>query len=251
MIGFKVNCIASGQALCSPEWEVNEEGSSFHRLYYIYSGKVFYEDTEQKFRLKNHHIYIFPTKKAYKIHHNSRQPLQCLFFHVILNPIILNPTITLKVNNGSAIFYLIKALEQIVQNERDAVLMRQMLESLFVLMEPKVKFLVSGDERLKKVLDYIHNNYHEKLSNSDLAGHVTLDRYYFIRIFKKHFGVAPQKYVANYRFSKAFSFLQNGQTVDEVSTKVGFQDTKSFSRAFKKAVGVSPSNYKKSHLFLP
>jgi AraC-like DNA-binding protein len=230
---------------------VDEEGTAFHRIYYVYGGESTYEDSEQRITLKPSHLYIFPTNKKYTLKHNPQKPLECLWFHVILNPIILNSILEFSIVNASSIYYILKTLETAVGNNFDWILLTPVLESLIFSLSIKTDFFILKDKRLSKVIRYIHENYAVKLTNESLAKIINMDHFYFIRIFKTTFGVSPQKYVTSYKLSKAVTMLLNGMNVEDAAYNIGFTDSKAFSRSFKKNVGVSPSNYVKSHLYKP
>lgn len=68
---------------------------------------------------------------------------------------------------------------------------------------------------------------------------------YFIRLFKKYYELTPQAYISLYRVHMASNYLSEGMKVSEVAKKVGFLDSKSFSRFFKNQKGISPSEFKK------
>jgi transcriptional regulator GlxA family with amidase domain len=104
---------------------------------------------------------------------------------------------------------------------------------------------------LKGVIEYIHYNYSNSISNKELASLVNLDQRYFIKLFKKGYSQTPQNYILAYRIFKASNLLNDGFSVAQVSEMVGFSDSKAFSRAFKRVKGISPSGYKKSYFGQP
>lgn len=243
-----------GHITCDPTWEVKEEGTVYHRLYYVYQGNVFYyaNHKNKKYPLKKGHLYLFPIQQSYQIIHDPKDPLKCLWFHLALFPPVFNPMIEILINKKSSLFYLIKLLEKMVLEEkRDKELLINFLEGLITLIAKEEPLNFVNDSRLEKVLNYMHNNYEKKLSNSSLADLVSLNKQYFIRLFKENLNITPQKYLANYRLARASYLLNQGLDIVQVAKRVGYEDSKAFSRAFKRNKGVSPSYHQKNRFTQP
>lgn len=98
-----------------------------------------------------------------------------------------------------------------------------------------------------KAVDYIRANYSSRITIEGISKNLGIDRRYFSRIFTRHAGVSPQRYLVDYRLERAKSLLSTGAyTVGEVATSVGYDDIFAFSKIFKKKYGVSPSKYSPS-----
>ena len=107
------------------------------------------------------------------------------------------------------------------------------------------KILKHKDEYIRKVIDYIHINYSRKISVSNIAHHINLDRKYLSAIFKAAYGVTLQDYLVTYRTEKACSLLVDRTlTISTVARSIGYEDPLVFSRMFKKLKGVSPREYR-------
>jgi transcriptional regulator GlxA family with amidase domain len=61
------------------------------------------------------------------------------------------------------------------------------------------------------------------------------------RYFLKNLGQKPKKWLAEQRLSQAFEFLQNGFSVKEIASQLGYKSAHHFSRDFKKQFGLSPT----------
>ncbi len=95
-----------------------------------------------------------------------------------------------------------------------------------------------------KAADYIQANYQSHITIDGIAKNLGIDRRYFSRIFTKHIGVSPQKYLVDYRLDKAKYLITSGDySVSEVASSVGYDDIFAFSKIFKKKYGVPPSKY--------
>ena len=98
-----------------------------------------------------------------------------------------------------------------------------------------------------QALQYIDQHYQEELTIHDIAEHIGVSGDYFSRQFKQVTGIAPVEYLRRYRFARAMELLAGGESVTDVSRKVGFKNLCHFSREFKNQLGVTPSQYRKQY----
>ena len=109
----------------------------------------------------------------------------------------------------------------------------------------------ANNSEFLEVLDFIEANYDKKISVSELAEISQMSKYHFIRKFKSIYSETPYGYITRVKVNKAKSFLiTSNLPVDEISIKVGFNDTVTFIRSFKNFTGVTPNNFRKSNLHL-
>jgi AraC family transcriptional regulator len=98
--------------------------------------------------------------------------------------------------------------------------------------------------RLRRVLDYIHNNLVDDLSLSELAAVANMSPHYFADLFTKSMGVTPHRYVLLQRIECSKQSLRDpNRSVIEAGLEVGFQNPSHFARVFRKFVGISPSRF--------
>ncbi len=97
------------------------------------------------------------------------------------------------------------------------------------------------------IKDYMLDNLNKTISTEELAGLVFMQPNYFIRRFKKAFGVPPMAYLARLRLYKAMELLiSTEQSTEQIARQVGIEDTSYFARFFKKNSGVTPREYRKA-----
>ena len=102
--------------------------------------------------------------------------------------------------------------------------------------------------KIETIKEFIIRNYQKKISLDDVSGYVHLSPKYLSRIFKNITGMGFKKYVLSVKVEEAKKILLNtGLSVDEISYRLGYMNTESFSRIFKKESGLTPSEYKKSN----
>ena len=236
---------------CPQDWSVTETCSQFHRLFFIYSGDAAFHCGNEIKQLDRDTLYLLPVFKKYKILHNPASPLRCLWFHITLNYTLLNSIEEFHINGDSSLFFILKAMEKLVQEKAGAYIVRSLAGPLMMLLNSSGRLVYVPDPRLNNILKFMQDNYNSKLTNTRLANMLNLDHRYFIRLFKKNFGQTPQEYLAGYRAYQCATLLLQGKLVWEVAEKAGFEDAKSFSRFFKAQMGISPSYYKKSYFLQP
>lgn len=240
-----------GLSQCQRNWFVEEESCTYHRIYFVYSGDAVYESDMEKITLKKGCLYIFPIYKKYKITHNIENPLKCQWFHVTLSDLLFNNLIEDKIYKYEINDNLLKALEGLVTKNNEIYIIINILNSLLALVFKNIDLLFIEDTRIKKIIDYIYLNYNKNLTNSELSKILNIDTRYFIRLFSKYVGQTPQKYISYIRALEASRLLINGEQVKFVARKVGFTDTKAFTRFFKNQKKIAPSLYKESYFKQP
>jgi len=98
-----------------------------------------------------------------------------------------------------------------------------------------------------RVIRYIEENLSSAITLEKLAHEANTSKYHFCRLFKKHIGLSPMKFVISLRIMKAKNLLRMPNShISSVASDVGFNDLSSFIVQFKKFTGTTPSQYKKS-----
>ena len=98
---------------------------------------------------------------------------------------------------------------------------------------------------IKKILSYIEDNYQNKITLNDIAGHIHLCESECTRLFKRHMNTTLFAFLQEYRIERSLEFLQADQPVSAVADKAGFSDPNYYSKVFAKIKGCSPREYRK------
>lgn len=112
--------------------------------------------------------------------------------------------------------------------------------------EENSKLSRSEQPEMEKVLRHIDAHLQEGLEVSGLAGLANFNPQYFSRLFRKHIGMPPVKYIAARRIHRAKELL-SGSTVpvEQLAEQLGFCSASHFIRLFKKAEGLTPAEFRR------
>ncbi|MFO0752019.1 MAG: helix-turn-helix domain-containing protein [Thermodesulfovibrionales bacterium] len=101
---------------------------------------------------------------------------------------------------------------------------------------------------IQHVVRYIQNNLSTELRLSGLAREAHLSKYHFCRVFKRHVGVSPRRFIITMRIEKAKELLvREEMNVSLAAMEAGFNDLSNFIKEFKKCTGFTPTAYRSLH----
>lgn len=103
------------------------------------------------------------------------------------------------------------------------------------------------ENRILRVLDYIHDNPAGDLSLDQLAEVAAMSRFHWHRVFHALTGETCAQAVRRIRLHRAASdLLMTQSSLGEISLSVGYPNVSSFSRAFTEAYGLSPVAFRRA-----
>jgi AraC-like DNA-binding protein len=101
---------------------------------------------------------------------------------------------------------------------------------------------------IKKVVEYIEENYQLDLSLDDLTRESSLSKFYLIRSFKEVMGCTPAQFVTETRLKQSIQLLINTNLeITSICFEVGFGSLHTFERSFKRRFGVTISDFRKKN----
>lgn len=97
---------------------------------------------------------------------------------------------------------------------------------------------------LEQAQIYIEDNYTRDITVAEICRKLFINHSYFTSLFKKVYGVSPNKYLINYRIDRAMYLMQTtDMSVSKIAQAVGFNDYTNFFKNFKARVGRPPKEY--------
>jgi AraC family transcriptional regulator len=159
-----------------------------------------------------------------------------------------------------ALIYQIRNIScDVSENKRQLEELYYQLMENMVQLQADTKFEVAAIQKLKQTTkvelfarlmrarDFIYSCYNEDLTLAKIAQIACLNEYYFLREFKRAYGITPHQYLTQRRIEIAASMLRARHcSITEICHLVGFSDPASFSKLFKRLHGHSPIEFRKS-----
>ena len=102
-----------------------------------------------------------------------------------------------------------------------------------------------NSDKIKKVYDFIQENFHRKILLSEVSDIVNMSTVSFNRFIKKRTGKTFVDYINGTRISYATRWLiETDLSISEICFKCGFNNIANFNRVFKKSKNSTPSEYR-------
>ena len=97
-------------------------------------------------------------------------------------------------------------------------------------------------------IDYIYDHLHSKISERDIAAHVSLSVSHLSRTFHSETGKAVSTYIALQRVEAAKNMLQySDYTAVDIGNYLAFHSHSHFISTFKKYTGITPGEFRKKY----
>lgn len=266
-----------GLAYHNGDWNWKDVSSPFTRIFYVKEGEAILHLPKESVRLRSGFLYIVPayTKHSYEceghfVHYylhvsegfkNEMNFLEmydlptevpgCKDDEIILERMCEElPQMKLPESNPSA-YDNTTRISDYVQRYHSMPLWQRMElrgDTLILMsrfMREAVPHVWTNDERIKRVMEYIHKNIDQSIDVDKLADVACLTKAYLIRLFRREFGTSPLQYVNVKKVERAQLLLfTTDMSVKEVAYTLGFVDHSYFIRMFRKQTGITPLSYR-------
>lgn len=182
-------------------------------------------------------------------HAETHRGFSSLLFVQFTSPVPL--PLTVGVDSSGQLYPVLKAVlrELLEQLEGYRLMLSAKLRELVALLrrwQPNPRRHMHKDFQF--VIQYLDENYHEKIVFSELAQQFHYGYDYFHHYFKQVTGQSPRAYLLERRLQGACRMLENpAVSCTEVAYRCGFSTAPQFSAAFRRRFGIAPTEYRKSH----
>ncbi|MCM1114996.1 MAG: AraC family transcriptional regulator [Clostridium sp.] len=110
---------------------------------------------------------------------------------------------------------------------------------------PKAESSHRNFSNIKQMMNFIAENYQEKIALSDIAKSANVCNNSCISIFKSFTNSTPIEYLTNYRIAKASQLLQSSdKSISEIAQDCGFSGSSYFAEMFKRTIGKTPKEFR-------
>lgn len=142
------------------------------------------------------------------------------------------------------LMYMIKEYNLKAYGQKE--MMNLKIKELLLLVNRMSRQDKSYSKNFSYAINYINNNYKEKIVFTKLAEKLNLSYDYFQHKFKKLTGCSPQNFLVNKRLEEAEKMLRIKEyNCTEIAYLCGFSNSAQFSMLFKKRYSVTPREYRK------
>lgn len=241
-------------------WEICEPNHSctgfrdMHLIHIIKSGRGTFEIDGKRHTLEANNLFYMPPNALASYCSDSQEPWEYYYFafngsyspELIQSTIFKNNNYVSKVENCESIINIIRtAAEDIMSKEfPDLYGCEQLFKILPHIMIPKTSEK-NTSKYIEEAENYIKAHYHENISINKIAKHLNIDRSYFYRIFKDHFGISPMDYLINIRFQQARKLLsETNLSTNNIAKVVGYENYSPFYLMFQKKMGMTPQEFR-------
>jgi YesN/AraC family two-component response regulator len=108
---------------------------------------------------------------------------------------------------------------------------------------------MNTEEIVDRVQQFLRDNFRKEVSLEQIARNFNFNASYLSKLFIKHTGELPSRYLMALRINEAKYLMANHRhlSVKEVGEQVGYPDQFYFSRIFKQMTGCTPKDYLNEH----
>lgn len=267
-----------GYAVHNADWNWKNVQSPFSRIYLVTEGSARIVMNNKKYVLTPNHLYIIPANIVhdyecdghfchYYLHVYEEREYDTSLFEKFDFPFevdareedlflmkricALLPDQALPGSNPSLYDNRKTFLDDILRLKHHDIANRIEIRGINLVFLSRFMFNVKDkqmmqDERIMKVIDYVHEHIYDIITIDQLADISCLSRGYMVGLFKQKVGMSPLQYINKLKIEKAqLILLTSNMQVKNIAYVLGFNDYSYFNRLFKKTTGFSPLLYKK------
>lgn len=112
---------------------------------------------------------------------------------------------------------------------------------------PAAKAELIQEERMRRMLSYLHAHYAECMTADKIARCANISRSECFRCFRSIMGISPSEYLCQYRLSQAAHLLlSTDRSISDICFSCGFKSTSYFGKVFREKCGMPPGQYRKN-----
>lgn len=265
---FRVVC---GEMVLDYKWNVHGEVA----IALVRTGSMTLETTTNSYSLNQGDIYFISPNQKYRIAENHNAVVDVILLN-LSNPASVtqefipqslirglttgNCTHFAKVTPEDAFYVeILDDLRAVTKAENEKFEFFQLLvhgkmyEIFYILFANKYIEILDVETQgkkyraLRRITEYINENFCENISLDTIAQTTGLSRYYVSHLFKELMNTTFVNYVNELRLTRAAMLLTTTDTpIIEIAGMSGFNNISNFNRAFKMYYDTTPSKYRKT-----
>ena len=249
-----------GLEKCAPLYSFGPAVRPTYLLHYVLDGQGYYYVNDTKYTVSKNQGFLIEPNVVTFYQADKDNPWTYLWIGIdgdkaklYLNSAGLNENhLIFNYEKDDALKeYVLEMLKHHTMSDSDAFKIDGLLYLFFSKLceDRKEVSYLNKDEHtnnyINKAIEFIQNNYHNSIKVTDIADYLCLNRSYLTSIFQNNLNMSPQKFLIEFRITKAAELLYNTDLpIGNIAYSCGYSDPLAFSKAFKKIKGVSPKEYR-------
>ena len=221
---------------------------NYHELVYYCVGNGETNIANEKFNFKSNCFAIIPPFTEHDEFHFKDARVICLKFSGIMDfgNVIYS-------DRSGEVFRLLKEImkETVEQNFGYKDVVNIKMVELYYKIKREESHIQAATKSFEYVINYLKENFHEKIKLTDCARQLNLSYDYFQHKFKEITGLSPQNFLTEQRLCAAKAMLEKGFSCTETAYRCGFSTSAQFSMLFSKRFGTTPKKYCLNSVNLP
>lgn len=231
------------------EIELNPHSHNRHQIIYILSGTLHIEANGKNHFVTERHLVWIPEGTIHRLSSNNRQiSLLVGYFRTETTPdnsFIIFRTDEMTTRNLDFISH--RRRINMYKSPEIYSFAYGFLKAIPHICKkatfPAQSFIITDDNRLVSILEYIKSNISQDLTIEHVATRFGLSKRSLTRIFTNS-NIRFVHYLNYQRVVRAIEIISDGSmNIEQTAYEVGFNSPNSFSRVFRQITGESPSGY--------
>ena len=249
-----------GMDECSPGHTFGPYIRDYYLMHIVCDGKGTYTLNDKVFSICKDQVFIIPPGKVTVYSADKKEPWTYMWIGI--SGIAIDEYMKMSgFKEEKPVFKASKKLKSILNTiiekaEEEGYNSLPVTGNLYFFVDELIKCGGGAEKHkstsqsyIESAIIYINNNIQNKLTVSEIADYIGINRVYFCNTFKKIMGCTPQSYILNLKIEKAKTFLEETDNeIKFIASSLGYDDQFVFSHAFTKKTGVSPKNWRKNKL---
>ena len=248
-----------GFAKCTPLHSFGPAIRPNYLLHYVLDGKGYYYANNKKYTVtKNEGFLISPNVITF-YEADEEEPWTYLWIGIDGNKVktylkcigLDEENLIFKCDEADLLKECVmEMLKHHKSTDADSFKIEGLLYLFFSRLSNNIKSTLSDDDSISnnyvnKAIEFIQDNYYRPIKVRDIAEYTCLNRSYLTSIFQKYLKMPPQKFLMEFRITKAADLLYDTDLpIGNIAYSCGYTDPLSFSKAFRKVKGISPKEYR-------
>lgn len=235
-----------GHLQCPPGWERKPHSHSFYQLIIVYSGEMAVEIGGNKFTARPGDLVFYGEEAPHREWNEIDIPLEIIY----LDWEGPDPELPayIKDNRGRVRIMAEWLLDDFKTSQYSRIddNTDSLIQSLILEVMKNASF--EENDFIHKVKSMIADNLEEELSLESLAGYFGMNKYTFLRKYKKLSDKTPIDEVRRIRLEKARDLIiSTDLPLKEIAVITGLSNEQHLSRIFTRYLKVPPGYFRKNH----